>query len=233
MKWPGARSGVPTGNCASLFFFSSRRRHTRFDCDWSSDVCSSDLATPAPPPHADRRPRPQHDRRRPVGELHIHIPGHPVTPPTRIEPEQVPQPPARRPVRTQVVLIPPPEKLLPVAAVHRQILHSPDDRHRSIPAPEIERALSPAPLAHLGSEVTPHPQHHPRRAQDDANRKPRPAHPVAQPPNDFPADAAHPTTPATAASRPHSGHLFNIIPPPAGVARKSYPHEGQHPLRVR
>src|SRR2546430_13334549 len=24
--------------------FSSRRRHTRFDCDWSSDVCSSDLA---------------------------------------------------------------------------------------------------------------------------------------------------------------------------------------------
>src|SRR5256886_4277897 len=30
-----------------LFFFSSRRRHTRFDCDWSSDVCSSDLAGPA------------------------------------------------------------------------------------------------------------------------------------------------------------------------------------------
>src|SRR5256886_9216273 len=28
---------------ASSFFFSSRRRHTRFDCDWSSDVCSSDL----------------------------------------------------------------------------------------------------------------------------------------------------------------------------------------------
>src|SRR2546430_12216159 len=28
-----------------LFFFSSRRRHTRFDCDWSSDVCSSDLET--------------------------------------------------------------------------------------------------------------------------------------------------------------------------------------------
>src|SRR5256886_12739848 len=27
---------------AVLFFFSSRRRHTRFDCDWSSDVCSSD-----------------------------------------------------------------------------------------------------------------------------------------------------------------------------------------------
>src|SRR2546430_8163051 len=28
----------------ACFFFSSRRRHTRFDCDWSSDVCSSDLA---------------------------------------------------------------------------------------------------------------------------------------------------------------------------------------------
>src|SRR5690606_5677529 len=27
----------------SLFFFSSRRRHTRFSRDWSSDVCSSDL----------------------------------------------------------------------------------------------------------------------------------------------------------------------------------------------
>src|SRR5256886_6839965 len=27
-----------------LRIFSSRRRHTRFDCDWSSDVCSSDLA---------------------------------------------------------------------------------------------------------------------------------------------------------------------------------------------
>src|SRR5882762_5331240 len=27
-----------------IFFFSSRRRHTRFKCDWSSDVCSSDLS---------------------------------------------------------------------------------------------------------------------------------------------------------------------------------------------
>src|SRR6266568_1615656 len=25
------------------FFFSSRSRHTRWNCDWSSDVCSSDL----------------------------------------------------------------------------------------------------------------------------------------------------------------------------------------------
>src|SRR5690625_7592951 len=29
----------------SFFFFSSRRRHTRWPRDWSSDVCSSDLLT--------------------------------------------------------------------------------------------------------------------------------------------------------------------------------------------
>src|SRR2546421_9499066 len=29
--------------CYKFFFFSSRRRHTRSDRDWSSDVCSSDL----------------------------------------------------------------------------------------------------------------------------------------------------------------------------------------------
>src|SRR2546430_3374387 len=47
-----------------FFFFSSRRRHTRFDCDWSSDVCSSDLRRgPAARrdedgsrPHPDRPP---------------------------------------------------------------------------------------------------------------------------------------------------------------------------------
>src|SRR3712207_9350918 len=34
------RSGV-------VFFFSSRRRHTRYWRDWSSDVCSSDLGRPS------------------------------------------------------------------------------------------------------------------------------------------------------------------------------------------
>src|SRR5207253_1342368 len=29
--------------CSCFFFFSSRRRHTRWPRDWSSDVCSSDL----------------------------------------------------------------------------------------------------------------------------------------------------------------------------------------------
>src|SRR5260370_31280141 len=32
-----------------VFFFSSRRRHTRFKCDWSSDVCSSDLSPSCTP----------------------------------------------------------------------------------------------------------------------------------------------------------------------------------------
>src|SRR2546430_12838193 len=32
----------------SALFFSSRRRHTIFDCDWSSDVCSSDLSQRSP-----------------------------------------------------------------------------------------------------------------------------------------------------------------------------------------
>src|SRR5205085_8871270 len=34
---------VRVGLSILCFFFSSRRRHTRFDCDWSSDVWSSDL----------------------------------------------------------------------------------------------------------------------------------------------------------------------------------------------
>src|SRR2546430_4776933 len=36
---------APASAVGVFFFFSSRRRHTRFDCDWSSDVCSSDLLT--------------------------------------------------------------------------------------------------------------------------------------------------------------------------------------------
>src|SRR5690242_21559036 len=35
--------GVPR---VRFFFFSSRRRHTRLTCDWSSDECSSDLINP-------------------------------------------------------------------------------------------------------------------------------------------------------------------------------------------
>src|SRR6516162_10847725 len=43
-----------------FFFFSSRRRHTRLQGDWCSDVCSSDL----PAPHTTRR---RTARRRPAG----------------------------------------------------------------------------------------------------------------------------------------------------------------------
>src|SRR2546427_3111533 len=41
--------------CVIFFFFSSRRRHTRFDCDWSSDVCSSDLKAAASGERTDDR----------------------------------------------------------------------------------------------------------------------------------------------------------------------------------
>src|SRR2546429_3880414 len=40
----GERSSA-RGYDLNLFFFSSRRRHTRCSRDWSSDVCSSDLLT--------------------------------------------------------------------------------------------------------------------------------------------------------------------------------------------
>src|SRR5690606_40008065 len=36
-------TSVSTMMYVLVFFFSSRRRHTRFSRDWSSDVCSSDL----------------------------------------------------------------------------------------------------------------------------------------------------------------------------------------------
>src|SRR5690606_9797690 len=40
--WSRRASG-PSGRSRYAFFFSRRRRHTRFSRDWSSDVCSSDL----------------------------------------------------------------------------------------------------------------------------------------------------------------------------------------------
>src|SRR5947209_14291274 len=58
---PVAVSGAGQTATLSCFFFSSRRRHTRYWRDWSSDVCSSDLARPGVPPsiqrvHADQNP---------------------------------------------------------------------------------------------------------------------------------------------------------------------------------
>src|SRR5690606_40130290 len=46
---------------STFFFFSSRRRHTRFSRDWSSDVCSSDLRRAGPErarPSAFQEPAP-------------------------------------------------------------------------------------------------------------------------------------------------------------------------------
>src|SRR5438034_11475003 len=50
---------MPKPSCLRVsFFFSSRRRHTRSLCDWSSDVCSSDLLPPRRTRHAlGRGPR--------------------------------------------------------------------------------------------------------------------------------------------------------------------------------
>src|SRR6267142_4798429 len=43
-----------------FFFFSSRRRHTRLTCDWSSDVCSSDLGSVARSRRRQRATEPAH-----------------------------------------------------------------------------------------------------------------------------------------------------------------------------
>src|SRR2546430_12117048 len=56
-EWPGAvdESGQNDTWTDRRYFFSSIRRHTRFDCDWSSDVCSSDLL---PARQSERPPAP-------------------------------------------------------------------------------------------------------------------------------------------------------------------------------
>src|SRR2546430_13605803 len=55
MSYTENRRGWVVGVMFVLFFFSSRRRHTRFDCDWSSDVCSSDLHAAVHPAVLGRR----------------------------------------------------------------------------------------------------------------------------------------------------------------------------------
>src|SRR2546430_5247736 len=47
---------------SDCFFFSSRRRHTRFDCDWSSDVCSSDLVAAVTTPVSPAELRAEFER---------------------------------------------------------------------------------------------------------------------------------------------------------------------------
>src|SRR5262249_56531343 len=60
---------------AFVFFFSSRRRHTRLVSDWSSDVCSSDLAEqslslPHPKPTPASSPKPQVEPARGTSDAH-------------------------------------------------------------------------------------------------------------------------------------------------------------------
>src|SRR5689334_23964668 len=56
--------GTRSRKAEAMFFFSSRRRHTSWNCDWSSDVCSSDL----------------HDRQLPDGTIvHTSPTGHTYT----------------------------------------------------------------------------------------------------------------------------------------------------------
>src|SRR2546430_1407672 len=50
----GTANGRLHFHAVHFIFFSSRRRHTRFDCDWSSDVCSSDLPPRARVPGLQR-----------------------------------------------------------------------------------------------------------------------------------------------------------------------------------
>src|SRR5256885_8648544 len=56
------------------FFFSSRRRHTRLQGDWSSDVCSSDLWGSAPAAcsrESKRKPRPTRRKRAPSSRTKV------------------------------------------------------------------------------------------------------------------------------------------------------------------
>src|SRR5690606_40243573 len=54
-----------------LFFFSSRRRHTRFSRDWSSDVCSSDFIDALDPEQRERLRFPvDHDEWRNWANVH-------------------------------------------------------------------------------------------------------------------------------------------------------------------
>src|SRR5690606_40018501 len=62
----------------SFFFFSSRRRHTRFSRDWSSDVCSSDLrvcksCSPPSPRAINRAVQKRHTKRLQPLTVGIHV----------------------------------------------------------------------------------------------------------------------------------------------------------------
>src|SRR5438874_5449885 len=85
-------AGLQEATCAALvrlwfvFFFSSRRRHTRSLRDWSSDVCSSDLSSEGcGPPILISWPQPSEDGSNVVNGFDP-VPG-PVAPPIDVPPQ--------------------------------------------------------------------------------------------------------------------------------------------------
>src|SRR2546430_3360406 len=85
------RAMLPTVMPSSgvFVFFSRRRRHTRFDCDWSSDVCSSDLG--AEPRQINGVPL---SRTSSAKRAALRSPGPPLSTPTGY-PYTAPQPASR------------------------------------------------------------------------------------------------------------------------------------------
>src|SRR5256885_2462723 len=64
--------------CLCTFFFSSRRRHTRLQGDWSSDVCSSDLCAISGGPYIDHGE--DHNGADAVVPVDLYVPGCPPHP---------------------------------------------------------------------------------------------------------------------------------------------------------
>src|SRR5690625_4854259 len=107
-----------------MFFFSSRRRHTRWPRDWSSDVCSSDLCRVRHRLHSGRRARTGPDSAALAGAQH-HRPGtsdpvhprggpmsapqprpsHPQAAQASAPPQRSPQPQARQPQVERIDLL--------------------------------------------------------------------------------------------------------------------------------
>src|SRR3712207_5596117 len=87
---PTTVATISCGHSAWLVFFSSRRRHTIYWRDWSSDVCSSDLAhrradrSPGRPqgPRRARHPRRHRGSRRELRPGRLHQPPPRPSPPT-------------------------------------------------------------------------------------------------------------------------------------------------------
>src|SRR6267142_3395866 len=131
----------------SLFFFSSRRRHTRLTCDWSSDVCSSDLAL---------LPVSAVDPREP-GRIGVELVERALAPVEPIEVTHQPLNPAvegalaeQMPVEATVVM---PLALLPDLAAHEEELLARVRPHERGERAKVGKPL-PVVAGHPGEERT-------------------------------------------------------------------------------